>query len=111
MAGFWDLIFLFRKPRDWPEEMVMFCMWIVADLHAQILGACSWLQNLIEQQVLTCKWSSRPCYVYDNTLAVVELHIPLKFPFMEVWSYSSCKSCALTFQVGNGQEDGYVISK
>ena len=58
MAGFWVLIFFCRKPGDRLAEMVIFCMCL--------------LKNM--QQVLTWYWSSRPCYVYDNTLTGVELH-------------------------------------
>ena len=53
------------------------------------------------QQVLTWYWSSRPCYVYDNTLTGVELHGDDQGPAAGV----------VHLLVGNCHVDDRVISK
>ena len=57
---------------------------IVTDFHAQVLGASNRFKDMPMQQVFTRDWGSSSCYVYDDTLTGVDLHVPLKFPLMEM---------------------------
>ena len=78
----------FMNPRDRHAGVHTFWMWLLKERlslgHAKVLGASNRFKDMPMQQVFTRDWGSSLCDVYDNTLTGVELHVPLKFPLMEM---------------------------
>ena len=78
----------FMNPRDRLAVVHIFWMWLLKE-RLSLISTPRYLEPLTDSRICPCSRYSLETEVlarvtYDDTLTGVELHVPLKFPLMEM---------------------------